>query len=55
VPSGEQASEAAREFWQRRFPDRSAWLFRFEQHRPVLRKLHGPRESAAAAPARPEP
>jgi hypothetical protein len=65
IPQGDDAPTRAREFWRRRFPDRSAWLFRFEDRRPVLRRLdaNGPtpanggasaheREAYAAAPAR---
>jgi hypothetical protein len=58
IPQGDDAPEQARDFWQRRFPDRSAWLFRWEEHKPVLRPLGGrdagrARGSAAAPAAAP--
>jgi hypothetical protein len=51
LPKGEDGSERAREFWRRRFPDRSAWLFRFEHGAPVLRDLESGRRAATGPPA----
>jgi hypothetical protein len=58
IPQGDDAPARARDFWQRRFPDRPAWLFRWEDHQPVLLPLGGPvtgrpRDAAAAAPGAP--
>ena len=42
IPAADDAPQRAREVWLRRFPDRSAWLFRFESREPVLRQLGRP-------------
>ena len=42
TPKGADGPQRALEFWQRRFPDRSAWLFRFEEGGPSLRRLARP-------------
>ena len=39
TPKGVDGSQRALEFWRRRFPDRSAWLFRFEEGEPSLHRL----------------
>jgi len=49
IPPGDDAPERARDFWLRRFPERSAWLFRFEDHEPVLRQLGAPRAQSRSS------
>jgi hypothetical protein len=47
MPVGPDALPSAVGFWRRRFPDRSAWVFGFEQGQPVLRQLRVPAPGGA--------
>jgi hypothetical protein len=42
IPTGEGAADQALDFWRRRFPDRSAWVFRWVEGKAVLRRLESP-------------
>ncbi len=41
IPHGEDGPQRARAFWQRRFPDRSAWVFVYHEGEPRLHRLGG--------------
>ena len=42
IPKGADGQRRALEFWRRRFPDRSVWLFAFEEGEPALHRLTPP-------------
>ena len=42
IPTGEGATDRALDFWRRRFPDRSAWVFVWAEGKPLLRRLESP-------------
>jgi len=42
IPSGQGAADRALDFWRRRFPDRSAWVFVWAEGQPVLKRLESP-------------
>jgi hypothetical protein len=52
LPGGAERLPLAVEFWRRRFPERSAWVYGFEEGHPFLRRLRAPESGSTPVSVR---